>query len=56
LPFIILCAFKYVFSCSIFTPELEAPPFSTLFFLLKALIGESVIVFFCSLVMSTSPP
>jgi hypothetical protein len=44
--FIIFCAFKYVLPCSFFTLELEAPLSSILFFLLKALLGESVAAFF----------
>jgi len=46
LPLIILCAFKFVLSYSLFTLELEAPPSSTLFFLLIALFGKSAAVFF----------
>jgi hypothetical protein len=44
--FIIFCALKYVLPCSFFTLELEAPLSSILFFLLKALLGESVVAFF----------
>ncbi len=33
-------------SCSLFILELEVPPSSTLFFLLKTLLGKYVIVFF----------
>jgi len=46
LPLIIFYALKYVFSYSFFIPKPEAPPFSTLFFLLRALPGESVAAFF----------
>jgi len=46
LPFIIFYAFKCILSCSIFILELEAPPSSTLFFLLRTLIGESMATFF----------
>jgi hypothetical protein len=46
MPLIILCAFKYVLSYSLFTHKLEAPPSSTLFFLLRALLKESVAAFF----------
>jgi hypothetical protein len=46
LPFIIFCALKFVLSYSLFTFELEAPPFSTLFFLLKSLLREYVVGFF----------
>ncbi len=45
LPPIIFYAFKSVLSCSFFTPKPEAPPSSTLFFFLKALLGESVAIF-----------
>jgi hypothetical protein len=37
---------EYVLSCSFFTIELEVPLSSTLFFLLKTLLGKSTIVFF----------
>jgi hypothetical protein len=33
-------------SYSLFIPELQAPPSSTLFLLLKALLGESIVAFF----------
>ncbi len=56
LPFIIFCAFKFVFSCSFFTPKLEAPPSSTLFFLLRTLFGECAATFLCSLVLYAFPP
>ncbi len=46
LPLTVFYAFKFVLSCSLFTPQLEAPPSSTLFFLLKALFGECVTTFF----------
>jgi hypothetical protein len=46
LPIIIFCALKFVLSSSLFIPELEAPPSSILFFLLKALIGECCSFFF----------
>ncbi len=46
LAFIIFCALIYVLSYSFFTLEPKAPPSSTLFFLLKALLGKSVIFFF----------
>ncbi len=46
LPLIIFYALKYVLSCSLFTPKPKTPPFSTLFFLLKALLGESIVAFF----------
>jgi hypothetical protein len=35
-----------MFSCSFFILEVEAPPSSTLFFFLKALLGESDEAFF----------
>jgi hypothetical protein len=35
-----------MFSYSFFTPKPKAPPSSTLFFLLRALIGKSVVAFF----------
>jgi hypothetical protein len=35
-----------VLSCTFFTPKLEAPPSSTQFFLLKALLGESTVALF----------
>jgi hypothetical protein len=46
LPLIIFCALKFVLSCSLCTFKPKALPSSTLFFLLKTLIGESVIAFF----------
>jgi len=46
LPLITFCAFKSMLSCSLFTPELEVPPSSTLFFLLRTLLGKSVTTFF----------
>ncbi len=46
IPFIIFCAFKYVLSCTLFTPKPEAPPSSTQFFLLKSLIGKSTTTLF----------
>ncbi len=46
LPLIVFCALKSVLFCSLFTFELEALPYSTLFFLLKALLGKSVAAFF----------
>jgi len=44
-PLIIFCALKFIFSCSLFTPKLEALP-STLFFLLGALLGKIATTFF----------
>jgi hypothetical protein len=35
-----------VLSCSLFTHEPKALPSSTLFFLLRALLGKSVVIFF----------
>jgi hypothetical protein len=35
-----------VLSCTLFTPKLEAPPSSTLFFLLRELLGESATTLF----------
>ncbi len=46
LPLVILCALKFVLSCSLFTLEHEALPSSTLLFLLRALLGEFVATFF----------
>ncbi len=46
LPPIILCAFKFVLSYSLFTLEPKALPSSTLFFLLGALLRESITTFF----------
>jgi hypothetical protein len=46
LPLIIFCARKFVLSYSLFTLELEAPPSSTLFFLLQTFLGEFVTTFF----------
>jgi hypothetical protein len=46
LPLIIFCALKYVLSCSLFIPKLKVPPSSTMFFLLRALLGESIVAFF----------
>jgi hypothetical protein len=37
---------KCILSCSVFILEPEAPPSSTLFFLLRTLIGESMATFF----------
>jgi hypothetical protein len=45
-PFIIFCAFESMLSFSLFTPKLEAPPSSTLFFLLRTFFGEFVATFF----------
>jgi hypothetical protein len=44
--FIIFYALKFMFSCSLFTLEPEAPLSSTLFFLLRALLGKSIANFF----------
>ncbi len=46
LPLIIFCAFKFVLSCSLFIPKDDALPSSTLFFLLKTLLGDFVATFF----------
>ncbi len=46
LPLIIFCALKSMLSCSLFIPELEALPSSTLFFLLRKLLGEFITTFF----------
>jgi len=46
LPFITFCALVYVLSCSLFISKPKSIPFSILFFLLKALLGESVVTFF----------
>ncbi len=46
LPFINFYALSYVLSYSFFTPKLEAFPFSTLFFVLKAFLGEFDVAFF----------
>ncbi len=46
LPLIIFYALKYVLSCSFYTPQLEAPPSLTLFFLLRTLLGEFDVAFF----------
>jgi hypothetical protein len=43
---IVSCAFKFVLSCSLITLELEAPPSSILFFLLRTLLGEFTTTFF----------
>jgi hypothetical protein len=43
---IIFCALKSVLSCSLFTFEPKAPLSSTLFFLLKALLGKSSATYF----------
>ncbi len=45
LPFIIFCALTSVLSYSLFIPEPNVPPFSTLFFLLKALIDVAFFLF-----------
>ncbi len=46
LPFIIFCALTFVLSCSLFIFKHEAPPSSTLFFLLRTFHGESIVAFF----------
>ncbi len=46
LPLIIIYALKYVLSCSLFILEFEAPPSSTLFFLLRTILGEFAETFF----------
>jgi len=46
LPFIILCAFTFVLSCSLFILKLEVPPLSILFFFLTTLLGEFAATFF----------
>jgi hypothetical protein len=46
LPLIILFSLTYVLSYSFFTLDLKALPSSTLFFLLKSLLGESTLTFF----------
>ncbi len=46
LPLIIFYALKSILSYSIFILEPKAPPSSTLFFLLRALLGESMAAFF----------
>jgi hypothetical protein len=46
LPLIIFYALKFVLSCSLFTPKTKAPPSWTLFFLLRAFIGEFATTFF----------
>jgi hypothetical protein len=46
MPLINFCALAFVFSCSLLTLELEAPPSSALFFLLKTLIGDFATTFF----------
>ncbi len=46
LPLIIFYALKFMISCSLFTPKPKASPSSTLFFLLKALLGKFVATFF----------
>ncbi len=43
---IVFCALKFVLSCSLFILKHEAPPSSTLFFLLRALLGESIVTLF----------
>ncbi len=61
IPFIIFYALKSMLSCSLFIPELKAPLSSTLFFLLKTLIGKPIAILFLifsvvcisSLVLST---
>ncbi len=46
LPLIIFYALKYMLSCSLFTPQLEALPSSTLFFRSIALLREFDTAFF----------
>ncbi len=46
LPFIIFYALTFVLSYFLFIPKLETSPSSTLFFLLKTLLGKSVVTFF----------
>ncbi len=43
---IIFCALTFVLSYSLFIPKLEAPPSSTLFFLLRVIFGEFIATFF----------
>ncbi len=45
-PLISFYALIYVLSYSLFTPKPEAPPSSTLFFLLRTLLGKSAITLF----------
>ncbi len=47
LPFNIFYALRFVFFCSLFTPEPKVSPSSTLFFLLKTILGDSITTF-CS--------
>ncbi len=46
MPLIIFYALKFVLSCFVFTPKLEAPPSSTLLFLLRSFLRESIVAFF----------
>jgi len=45
-PLIIFYALTFVLSCSVFTPLCKVLPSSTLFFLLRTLLGEYVVAFF----------
>jgi hypothetical protein len=45
-PLIIFYALTFVLSCSLFTLEPKVPPFSTLLFVLRIFLGESIIAFF----------
>jgi hypothetical protein len=56
LPLIILSTFKFVLSYSLFTLELEAPPSLTLFFFLRAFLGEFGTTFFLFSNAILSPP
>jgi hypothetical protein len=46
LPLMIFCVFAFMFSYSLFTPEHETFPSSTILFLLKAFLAEFVAAFF----------
>jgi hypothetical protein len=46
MPLTIFCALESVLFYSLFTLKLEAPPSSTLFFLLRALLGKFNVAFF----------
>ncbi len=46
LPLITFYTLKYLHSYSFFIPKLEGPPFSTIFFLVRALLGKFATTFF----------
>jgi hypothetical protein len=56
LPLIIFCALTFVLSCSLYILEHEAPPSSTMFFLLQTFLESLLQPSFYFLVLFTSFP